>query len=97
MHPVSNRTSLIFVKFFVTLSIIYLSFRLLQLQLKFSIIHKLTLSIILFLLLQIFLGAMTIWTVKNPLITSFHVLNGAIILGISSLIVIHVRSLVQIN
>lgn len=83
--------------FFVTLSIIYLSFRLLQLQLKFSIIHKLTLSIILFLLLQIFLGAMTIWTVKNPLITSFHVLNGAIILGISSLIVIHVRSLVQIN
>ena len=83
--------------FIVTISIGYLSFRLLQLQLKFSIVHKLMLSIILFLLIQIFLGAMTIWTVKNPLITSFHVLNGAIILGISSLIVIHVRPLIQIK
>ena len=83
--------------FIVTLSIGYLSFSLVQLKLKFSIVHKLTLSIILLLLIQIFLGAMTIWTVKNPLITSFHVLNGAIILGISALIVIHVRPLIQIK
>ena len=83
--------------FIVTLSIGYFSYRVAQLKLSFSIVHKLTLSIILFLLIQIFLGAMTIWTVKNPLITSFHVLNGAIILGISSLIVIHVRPLIQIK
>jgi cytochrome c oxidase assembly protein subunit 15 len=83
--------------FIVTLSIGYLSFSLVQLKLKFSIVHKLTLSIILLLLIQIFLGAMTIWTVKNPLITSFHVLNGAIILGFSALIVIHVRPLIQIK
>ena len=83
--------------FIVTLSIGYFSYRVAQLKLSFSIVHKLTLSIILFLLIQIFLGAMTIWTVKNPLITSFHVLNGAIILGISALIVIHVRSLIQIK
>jgi cytochrome c oxidase assembly protein subunit 15 len=83
--------------FIVSLSIGYLSFSLVQLKLKFSIIHKLTLSIILLLFIQIFLGAMTIWTVKNPLITSFHVLNGAIILGISALIVIHVRPLIQIK
>ena len=83
--------------FIVTLSIGYFSYRVAQLKLSFSIVHKLTLSIILFLLIQIFLGAMTIWTVKNPLITSFHVLNGAIILGISALIVIHVRPLIQIK
>ena len=83
--------------FIVTLSIGYFSYRVAQLKLSFSIVHKLTLSIILFLLIQIFLGAMTIWTVKNPLITSFHVLNGAIILGISALIVIHVRPLIEIK
>ena len=83
--------------FIVTLSIGYFSYKVAQLKLSFSIVHKLTLSIILFLLIQIFLGAMTIWTVKNPLITSFHVLNGAIILGISALIVIHVRPLIQIK
>ena len=30
---------------------------------------------------QILLGATTIWTAKNPFITSFHVVNGAAVLG----------------
>jgi len=81
----------------VTFSIGYLSWRLTQLKLEFSNIHKLTLLIICLLIVQVYLGAMTIWTVKNPLITSIHVLNGAMILGISSLIILHVRPLNQIK
>ena len=30
---------------------------------------------------QILLGAITIWTAKDPFITSFHVMNGAAVLG----------------
>jgi cytochrome c oxidase assembly protein subunit 15 len=83
--------------FIVALSIGYLFLKLIQLKLKFSIIHKLILSIVILLIIQIFLGAMTIWTVKNPLITSIHVLNGAIILGASLLIILQVRPLNQIK
>lgn len=36
--------------------------------------------------LQITLGAFTIWTVKNPVITSIHVVTGAGILGLSTLL-----------
>ena len=81
----------------VTFSIGYLSWRLTQLKLEFSKIHKLTLLIICLLIVQVYLGAMTIWSVKHPLITSIHVLNGAMILGISSLIILHVRPLNQIK
>ncbi len=77
----------------VTLAIGYLSLKLFQLKIKFSIIHKLLLTMIFLLIIQIFLGAMTIWTVKNPLITSIHVLNGAIILGTSALFILNVRPL----
>jgi len=55
------------------------------------------LLIICLLIVQVYLGAMTIWSVKHPLITSIHVLNGAMILGISSLIILHVRPLNQIK
>lgn len=83
--------------FVVTLSIGYLSWKSFQLKIPFSIIHKLILTIIILLIIQIFLGAMTIWTVKNPLITSMHVLNGAITLGASALIILQVRPLNQIH
>lgn len=33
------------------------------------------------LVVQITLGAFTIWTMKNPVITSFHVVTGALLLG----------------
>jgi len=42
------------------------------------------------ILIQIVLGAFTIWSVKEPLITSFHVVNGAVILGLSMLMVLRV-------
>ena len=76
---------------------VILSWRLTQLKLEFSKIHKLTLLIICLLIVQVYLGAMTIWSVKHPLITSIHVLNGAMILGISSLIILHVRPLKHIK
>ena len=31
---------------------------------------------------QMLLGAITIWTAKSPFITSFHVMNGAAVLGV---------------
>ena len=77
----------------VSLAIGYLSLKLFQLKIQFSIVHKLLLMMIFLLIIQIFLGAMTIWTVKNPLITSIHVLNGAIILGTSALFILNVRPL----
>jgi cytochrome c oxidase assembly protein subunit 15 len=40
------------------------------------------------LVLQILLGAATIWTGKAPLITSFHVVTGALLLGLSTLIIL---------
>jgi len=42
------------------------------------------------LLLQITLGAFTIWSLKEPLITSIHVVNGAAILGLSMLMVLRI-------
>jgi heme A synthase len=39
-----------------------------------------------FLILQIGLGAYVIWSARNPVITSLHVVNGAIVLGIALLL-----------
>ena len=36
--------------------------------------------------LQIVLGAFTIWTIKHPYVTSAHVVTGAAILGLSTLL-----------
>ncbi len=38
-------------------------------------------SLYVLLSIQIFLGMLTIWTLKEPFITSFHVVNGAAVLG----------------
>ncbi len=40
------------------------------------------------ILFQIMLGAFTVWSGKEPIITSFHVLNGALILGTSFLMML---------
>ena len=42
------------------------------------------------ILIQILLGAITIWSVKDPLVTSIHVVNGASILGLSTLMLLRV-------
>ena len=44
------------------------------------------------ILFQILLGAFTIWSGKDPLITSFHVVNGAFLLGLSFLMVLRYSS-----
>lgn len=44
------------------------------------------------ILFQIMLGAFTIWSGKDPLITSFHVVNGAFLLGLSFLMVLRYSS-----
>ena len=42
---------------------------------------------------QILLGAITIWTAKSPFITSFHVMNGAIALGICFMLLLRLSDL----
>jgi len=42
---------------------------------------------------QILLGAITIWTAKNPFITSFHVVNGATVLGVCFILLLRLSDL----
>ena len=42
---------------------------------------------------QIVLGAITIWTAKSPFITSFHVMNGAAVLGICFVLLLRLSDL----
>ena len=42
---------------------------------------------------QILLGAITIWTAKNPFITSFHVVNGAAVLGVCFILLLRLSDL----
>ena len=53
-------------------------------------IYRQTVLLDMLLLLQITLGAFTIWSLKEPLITSIHVVNGATILGLSMLMVLRI-------
>jgi len=53
-------------------------------------IYRQTVLLDMLLLLQITLGAFTIWSLKEPLITSIHVVNGAAILGLSMLMVLRI-------
>ena len=50
-------------------------------------------SIILILVIQVSLGVLTILSEKAPFIASFHVVNGAALLGISILLVLRVHPL----
>ena len=50
-------------------------------------------SIILILVIQVSLGVLTILSEKEPFIASFHVVNGAALLGISILLVLRVHPL----
>lgn len=46
-----------------------------------------------FVIVQIALGIFTVWTEKSPLITSFHVMTGALLLGLSVLLLLRVAPL----
>lgn len=56
-------------------------------------IHLNIFAIYIFVLLQILLGAMTIWTAKGPYITSFHVLNGATVMGLCFILFLRMSDL----
>jgi cytochrome c oxidase assembly protein subunit 15 len=47
------------------------------------------------LILQIVLGAYVIWSARDPVITSLHVVNGALVLGAALLLAIRAAPLVQ--
>ena len=81
----------------VALSIIYFVWKSINLKIISKRIRQLTALLITLFIIQISLGAMTIWTLKNPLITSMHVLNGAMLLGVGTLIILHVLPLKQIS
>ena len=67
----------------ITLTI-FMGYRLHQNKSAYSKkIQKNVFAIYVFVFLQILLGALTIWTAKGPFITSFHVMNGAAVMGLS--------------
>lgn len=49
--------------------------------------------ILILVLLQIILGAFTIWTLKGPYITSIHVVNGAAVMGATFLLLLRMSDL----
>ena len=53
-------------------------------------LYRLIGFLITLLIIQIILGAFTIWSIKEPFITSIHVVNGAVILGVSTLLILRV-------
>ena len=74
----------------VTISIGWLTLKIIQSKISNERIYGLTWYLITLLIIQITLGAFTIWSVKEPFITSIHVVNGALILGVSTLLILRV-------
>ena len=74
----------------VTISIGWLTLKIIQSKISNERIYRLTWYLITLLIIQITLGAFTIWSVKEPFITSIHVVNGALILGVSTLLILRV-------
>ena len=50
-------------------------------------------AIIVFVCLQILLGALTIWTAKGPIITSVPVMNGAVVMGLCFILFLRMSDL----
>lgn len=50
-------------------------------------------AIYVFVALQILLGVLTIWTAKGPFITSFHVMNGATVMGLCFILFLRLSDL----
>ena len=74
----------------VAIAVGWLSWKIYQLKDSDNRIYRQTVLLDMLLLLQITLGAFTIWSLKEPLITSIHVVNGATILGLSMLMVLRI-------
>ena len=76
----------------VAFSIGWLTLKIIQSKISNEKIYQLAGYLIILLIIQITLGAFTIWSVKEPFITSIHVINGAVILGVSTLLILRVSS-----
>ena len=74
----------------VSISIGWLTWNIIQSRISNERIYRLAGFLITLLIIQITLGAFTIWSVKEPFITSIHVVNGAVILGVSTLLILRV-------
>jgi cytochrome c oxidase assembly protein subunit 15 len=74
----------------VAISIGWLTLKIIQSKISNERIYQLAGYLIILLIIQITLGAFTIWSAKEPFITSIHVINGAVILGVSTLMILRV-------
>ena len=74
----------------VSISIGWLTWNIIQSRISNERIYRLAGFLITLLIIQITLGAFTIWSVKEPFITSIHVVNGTVILGVSTLLILRV-------
>jgi cytochrome c oxidase assembly protein subunit 15 len=74
----------------VAFSIGWLTLKIIQSKISNERIYRLAGFLITLIIIQITLGAFTIWSVKEPFITSIHVVNGAVILGVSTLLILRV-------
>ena len=74
----------------VAISIGWLTWKIIQSKISDERIYQLAGFLITLIIIQITLGAFTIWSVKEPFITSIHVVNGAVILGVSTLLILRV-------
>ena len=74
----------------VAISIGWLTWKIIQSKISNERIYRLAGFLITLLIIQITLGAFTIWSVKEPFITSIHVVNGTVILGVSTLLILRV-------
>jgi cytochrome c oxidase assembly protein subunit 15 len=74
----------------VVISIGWLTWKIIQSKIRNERIYRLAGFLITLIIIQITLGAFTIWSVKEPFITSIHVVNGAVILGVSTLLILRV-------
>jgi len=74
----------------VAFSIGWLTLKIIQSKISNEKIYRLAGFLITLINIQITLGAFTIWSVKEPFITSIHVVNGTVILGVSTLLILRV-------
>ena len=74
----------------VAISIGWLTLKIIQSKISNERLYRSIGFLITLLIIQIILGAFTIWSIKEPFITSIHVVNGAVILGVSTLLILRV-------
>jgi cytochrome c oxidase assembly protein subunit 15 len=70
----------------VAVMIVWTSTRIFRMYSDRALLYRPAMLLLLLLCLQITLGAFTVWTAKSILVTTAHVANGAVVLGVSLLL-----------